>query len=271
MRRALAIGLLCAGCSGGGRESLVEITGTVVVPKALVGTSVGMVYVGVWSELDAATVRPAADATLFGGTSSGSFTSADQRTICEVISGRTVRDEGANWAIDFVVPQMRFVAGSVVWAFADENLDTCDPYGGPIDNYQYLVDLVAAIDGGDGSWTVTMESADYSWWVRGGVVKADVELVDEGGAFWSVTALSDTNDTLRLTGGAAAPVVNGASKARLYQRENPIPYGAQFADVLQNPSPYLDAGDVFASLPETGAKTLDSLAPVVITLDTVVP
>jgi len=275
MKRPFAIAvLLLAGCGGGDRESRVEVTGTVVAPKALAGTNgVGMVYVGVWSALDAVSGRPGDDSTLHGGTSIGSFTAQDQRAICKTVVGRAVRDAGANWEIDFTIPQVRYERGSVVWAFADENFSSCNPNGGPQDNFQYLVDLLSATDNLDGSWTVGIEPGDYSTWIRGGVVKPDVELVDEAGSFFTVAALSDTADTLRLVPmqGAGAPAVNGAQKARLYQRENPIPYGAGFDDVFDDPSTYLEAGDLIASPPEAGAKTLLSLDPVVITLDTAVP
>ncbi len=271
MRAVLAIALLCAaGCAGGGREDRVDITGTVVAPKALVGSSVGMVYVGVWSELDAVTGAPAADAVLYGGNSSGSFTSLDQRTICRVIEGRTVRDAGANFEIDFVVPQVRFERGSVVWAFSDENLTSCNPNAGTVDNFQYLVDLLSATDEGGGFFRVAMEPASYSAWLLNGTVKADVELVDEGGGFWAVTALDDTSDTLQLTGAAGTPAVSGAQKARLYQRENPIPYGAQFEDVFDDPSSYLESGDVFSSS-TAGSAILDSVEPLLLHLDTVLP
>src|SRR5687768_2757603 len=106
-----------------------DLTGTVVVPKSVVGTNeLGMIVVGIYSGLDtrvgypspiAAPAQSAAGADTFpyGGTSIGTFANRDYRYICQRVSAREVRDAGANYELDFQILQFPFYEGAVVWAF----------------------------------------------------------------------------------------------------------------------------------------------------------
>ena len=112
-----------------------DIRGTVVIPKALAGSNVGMVYVGVWAGIDTRLGYPSpeaapqsssagADTFPYGGSSVGTFSTRDARFICEVISAREApRDMGANWEVDFEVLQFPFYEGASVWAFVDQGDD----------------------------------------------------------------------------------------------------------------------------------------------------
>lgn len=274
-----------------------DIRGTVVIPKALASTNVGMVYVGVWAGLDTRLGYPSpeaapqsssagADTFPYGGSSVGTFFTRDARFICEVIGAREApRDAGANWEVDFEILQFPFYEGATVWAFVDQvdgggKYGTCNAGGGYSDYYQILVDLLevtpdangtdfevvinsTVLNGGDGSKNFVAEANQDK-----------VELIDEAGRFWEVIDVDDATDTLTLqapVGGGGTPFANGDQMARLYIRDDEAPitdYGTQFNDILNFPSKYIAAGDLVAS--ESGAVVLNSLSPVRITIDTTV-
>lgn len=275
-----------------------DLRGNVLVPVALAGTNVGMVYVGVWAGLDMRLGYPSpqaapqsssagADTFPYGGSSVGSFFTRDARYICEVVANRPdIEVVDGNYVVPFEVLQFPFYEGATAWAFVDQadgggKFGTCNAGGGYSDYYQILVDLLEVTPDPNGTDfevvinPTVLNGADGSKNFVSNANQDKVELIDEAGRFWEVISVDDATDTLTLQapiGGGGTPHVNGAQQARLYIRDDEAPivdYGTQFNDILNFPSKYIGPGDLVAS--ENGAAVLSDLSPATITIDTVVP
>lgn len=149
-----------------------NLTGTVVVPKSVVGTNeLGMIVVGVYSGLDLRVGYPSpvaapagsaagADTFPYGGTSIGTFANRDYRYVCQNVSARDVRDAGTNYELDFEILQFPFYEGAVVWAFLDQfPYGSCNPARGYSDYKQILIDLLTVTEGSAGQFVVTVDQS----------------------------------------------------------------------------------------------------------------
>lgn len=275
--------------------NVADLHGTVLVPKAVVGTSqLGMVYVGIYSGIDTRLGYPApkaapqsssagADSFPYGGTSIGTFQTQDYRYVCARVSGRDVVDAGANWELSFSVLQFPFYEGATVWAFLDQNNSTCNNQDGYSFYQQILVGLTDRNPGANpGEFVLgldpqTVTASDLAAY-EAGVSTDRTELLDEAGIFWDVIDV-DTN-ALSVTvvaplGGGGTPNVNGDEIARLYLGDDGDPdsrdtvdYGSQFNDVLNFPYKYIEPGDIVSGA--SGVAILNDLSDVTVTVDTVV-
>ena len=287
-----------------------NLNGTVVIPKALAGTNVGMVYVGVWAGLDSRLGYPSpeaapqsssagADTFPYGGTSVGAFYTRDQRYVCEVVAAREApRSEGANWVVDFEILQFPFYEGATVWAFVDQpnagnRYNSCNAGGGYYDYYQILVDMLDVTADPNGTdfqvvinpTNLTSESKNWVSEANSPTNFKSVELLDEAGIYWEVIDVDDATDTLTLqapVGGGGTPFANGSQPARLYLRDDVDTDGDGIADDRNG----VDYGTQFNDIlnipskyiepgdlvaSESGAAILNDLSSVTITIDTVVP
>jgi len=252
-----------------------DLQGTVVVPKALLGTNdVGMIYVGVYSGLDTRTGYPSpvaapaqssagADTFPYGGTSIGTFANRDYRFICQRVSGQLINDAGANWELPFDVLQFPFYEGAVVWAWVDQYpFGSCNSNDGYSDYKQILVDMLDVQPASTaGQYVITLDQEPLvptePTLFSAHTDQADdcdsepfdpedpeycqsTEFLDEGGNFWEVVTINESAKTITVespVGGGGQPALNGGTQARLFLRwDEPTASGA----VVRYGSQYTD-------------------------------
>lgn len=270
---------LVTGCAFDEGINVHDLEGTVLVPKSVAPTAddVGMIYVGLYSGVDLhlgytspiaapAASTAGADTFPYGGTSSGSFYSRDVRTVCQSIAGRSVRDGGANWEVDFEILQFPFYEGANVWGWMDtlitdtagtivNSYTSCDPNNGYYSYYQIEVDPVS-VDSAGSQFEITLEDSDLPD-VPGG--NSERRYQDADGSLWGVSAIDIATDVLTVgdiysVGGK--PAINGPSQPIILSYEELQYYGSQFQDTLNFPGKYIRVGDFVNDAPVV----LDSLS-----------
>ena len=193
--------------------NLHDVEGTVTIPAAFTN-SVGAIYIGLYSGTEDAggypipvTAPGTGDAFPYGGTSVGTFEGRDNATGlrdpdlgCTVVNNRQFypADDGSGdlWA-PFLIRQFPFYPGTVVFAFADNDFDTCDPTGGYTDPGQDLDSDADDVEYPTNDPFVLNYPQDY--------VSADDLVTDQGG----MTLNSIDGVTIDITLDCRIDAVNG--------------------------------------------------------------
>lgn len=289
----LLLALPLAGCAFDEGINVHDMHGTVLVPKSVAPTaeSVGMIYVGLYSGVDnhlgypspiaaPAASTAGADTFPYGGTSIGSFYTRDARDVCQKIDSRAVRDDGANWALDFEILQFPFHKGTSVWAWMDSYVEgtsniytSCDSNNGYYSYYQ--IEVVPTEVEQDGlEWTIHLEDSDLPT-VPGNAATRKYQ--DAIGQLWQVASIDIPNDTLNVVdiyNWGGKPVSSGPTQPIIKSESSLLYFGSQYNDVLNFPGKYVrgvngaDPGDYVSETPVI----LDNLSgDVEITIDFEVP
>ena len=262
--------------------NLHNLAGTVVIPKAVLGTrELGVVYVGVFSGVDnrfgflSPISAPAqvggGDTYPYGGTSVGDFYTRDARFVCMTVADQTKRDAGANWEVDFDILQFPLYPGAAVWAFADNDNSTCNKSGGFYDAFAIYVTPTAVAPNG-ANFTVTVASTDLSAFTGPGST-GEVQLLDPAARLYKIVSINASAHTITVSdifNYGVAPSVTGPYPSQLLKPTSNTYYGTQYQNVLNNPLapgaggiPYVSTGDAVPSVPTTIMNT----ANVTLTLD----
>lgn len=275
MRKLLSLASLLvlplAGCAFDEGINVHNLEGTVYVPKSVAPTAndVGMIYIGLYSGVDehlgypSPVAAPAAstagaDTFPYGGTSLGSFMSRDVRTVCQVIGSRSVRDEGANWALDFDILQFPFHEGTNVWGWMDafvvntagqvtNSYTSCDPENGYYSYYQIEVEPIDVQQNGT-EWVIQLEDSQLPVTGSGNDAipgnSIERRYQDAEGKLWQLTDVDPVTDTIIVydvyswggkpaSSGPSQPIILSLSPDdRQY-------FGSQYQDVLNFPGKYL--------------------------------
>lgn len=298
---SVVLALPVGGCAFDEGINVHDLKGTVLVPKSASPTaeSVGMIYVGLYSGVDnhlgfpSPVAAPAAstagaDTFPYGGTSLGSFYTRDARLVCQQIGSRTIRDDGANWALDFELLQFPFYEGTNVWAWMDafvldstgnpvNTYTSCDDNNGYYSYFQIEVDPIDVVQEGV-EWRVNLEDSDLTTIPVPGN-GATRRFQDADGKLWQVVEIDEVNDAINVVdiySWGGKPAISGPSIPIVYNEENAdlMYFGSQYQDVLNFPGKYVRGiegaapGDYVAQTPFV----LDNLSgDVEITVDFEVP
>lgn len=268
---------------------------TVLVPKTVItsASGIGVVYVGIYSGTDsrlgyvspivAPVANPALqDAFPFGGASIGDFETRDYRLMCKTVTNQDVIDAGGNWQLDVDVLQFPFYKGEVVWAWADRPKPPAAPLNegaysscNTQDGYQAPVAIpleLTAVSPSGPNFIVSFAPTSFTIGGNDLFLSPNLDILDAHGHYWNLApnSLDEVNDTMTLVpsvGVSLTPAIEGSASPRLENNDDFEYYGTQFHDILNFPAKYVEAGDAVSSTPPV----LDTLHPVTVTIDTVVP
>lgn len=263
---AVLLTLPLVGCAFDEGINVHDMSGTVLVPKSAAATAddVGMIYVGLYSGVDnhlgypspiaaPAASTAGADTFPYGGTSIGSFYTRDARTVCQKIESRAVRDDGANWALDFELLQFPFYEGTSLWAWMDtfvvstsgtvvNKYESCDPNNGYFSYYQIEVEPTG-VDQDGTEWRVNLVDSELPE-VPGG--SGNRRYQDAAGQLWQVTDIDLVNDAVNvfdIYSWGGKPVSSGPSQPIVISEAEVMYFGSQFQDVLNFPGKYIRGND----------------------------
>jgi hypothetical protein len=261
--------LSLTGCEFDEGINVHDMEGTVLVPKSIAPTAddVGMIYVGLYSGVDMHLGYPSpiaapaastagADTFPYGGTSLGTFMSRDVRTVCQIVGSRSIRDDGANWALDFDVLQFPFYEGTNVWAWMDtlfvntagnvtNTYTSCDPDNGYYSYYQIEV-VPTNVQAVGTQWEIQLEDSELPVdpqgddAVPGGA--GDRRYQDADGKIWQLVDVDPATDTILvfdIYSWGGKPAATGPSQPIIFSMADLQYFGSQYQDVLNFPAKYL--------------------------------